>query len=74
MLLHSFFISYLHLWCYEKTGDPNKLQHALFYVVLGQHEPVKVILCQVERLPVKSVRLTHLVKQVITLLLNAFFW
>lgn len=55
-------IPHLHLWCYKQTGNPNELQHALINAVLGQHEPVKVVLCQVERLPMKSVGLTHLVK------------
>lgn len=54
-------LSHLHLRCYEKTSYPNELQRALFNVGLGQHEPVKVVLRQVERLPVKSIGLTHLV-------------
>lgn len=53
---------YLHLWCDKKTSYPNELQHPLFNVVLGHHEAVKIVLRQVERLPVKSVGLTHLVK------------
>lgn len=56
---------YLHFRRYEKTGNPDELQHALVYVVLRQHETVKVVLCQVECLPVKRVCLTHLVKQAI---------
>lgn len=56
-------LTHLHFGCYKQTSDPDELQHALSYVALGQHEAVKVVLCQVERLPVESVGVAHLVRK-----------
>lgn len=44
----------------EDSRDADELQPLLFRVVLGEHESVKEVLCQVERLSVKQISLTYL--------------
>lgn len=44
----------------EESRDADELQPLLFRVVLGEHESVKEVLRQVERLSVKQISLTYL--------------
>lgn len=50
----------LYLGGDEERSDANELQVVFVDVLLGQHEAVEVVLCEVGGLPVEAVHLAHL--------------